>query len=214
MDNLINLKVFKGSLMKYIWTIFLLLILTSCTIEMHEQNYKRILRKSADIPENVFLFEYFDHSFIKYDFPYLNTYYGSPYTYSGYIKNNNVDINKIVIKEIVIKYDADDGDINFKIINLLSNDFPVNDISIIERSLDRIDTDITDDLRKNNNITINNNEVSFKFRNININFNKVDQINVYWEIDIINKSNIIENIKFEEYYYKNYIIKKIARFTT
>ena len=199
-------------IMKYIW-VALFLFLASCTIEMHEHNYKRILRNSVDLPENVWFFEHFEYSFIKNDFPYLKAYYGSPYTYSGYIRNyKNDEIDKMIIRSIIIKFD--DGERDFKIIDLLSNDFPVNDISITEESSDRIRTDITGDLRTNNNITINNNEVSFKFRNININFEKVEQITVYWEIDILYKSNVIENIKFEEYYYNNYKISKQARFTT
>ena len=143
--------------MKYIWVAFFYLFLTSCTIEMHEQNYKRILRNSVDLPENVWFFEYFDNSFIKFDFPYLKDYYGSPYTYSGSIRNyKNDEIDKMIIRSIIIKFD--DGERDFKIIDLLSNDFPLNDISITEESSDRIRTDITGDLRTNNNITINNNE--------------------------------------------------------
>jgi hypothetical protein len=182
-------------------------------MEMHMHNYNRILRNSRELPENVQFFEHFDNSFIKNDFPYLKAYYGNPYTYSGYIRNNkNDEIDKMIIKSIIIKFD--DGGSDFKIIDLLSNNFPVNDISIFEESLDGIIYDITDDLKINNNITINNNEVFFIFRNININFEKVEQISVYWEIDIIYKSDIIENIKFEEYYYREYKIDKVPRFTT
>jgi hypothetical protein len=179
---------------------------------MRHHNYKRILRKDADFPENVYLFEHFENSFIKNDFPYLIGYYGSPYTYSGYIINNNNEIDQIIINKIVIKFD--DGNINFKIIDLLSNDFPFNDISIIEKSLDGTNNDIASYLEINHNIQINKTEVLFSFKNINIDFEKVEQIDVNWEIDIIYKSKVNETINFEEYYYREYKIDKVSRFTT